>query len=218
MAPKKAKKTPAKPRGRPPAKTGTALKSAHKRIVDLDQVIDGEDDKIVIARQRDVKAQAMRAIKTKISPAELIRVLPMRVDGKSVVDLVCKALEGKHSRATRLGSVFWTPIFRSFSIKANPVAGLQVAGDNGEWSVAMVDALADCSSENACTRGHGLQALRCCLNEQEEMKHGALWGMLNTIFTLDVSSVWFLDKMLLVCLSWFCRCNRLRLIFSDAGG
>ena len=61
------------------------------------------------------------------------------------------------------------------------------------------------AQNNACTRGHGIAALKCCLDETESMSDGELWGILNTVFTMEVSSTCFIDKVLCHFLHWFSR-------------
>ena len=52
---------------------------------------------------------------------------------------------------------------------------------------------------------NGLAALKCCLDETEEVTDAELWGLLNSVFTMDSSSKGFIDKLLCHFLTWFAR-------------
>ena len=213
MAPKKQRKTssPTKKKEKKSTKGGhKALKSAHTAIVNLDRQPappSAIEDELPSKKGRDIDAAALRAIKGKINASDLPRVLAMVLDGKKFIDYVKQALLDKPSAANRLGSGVWTNILRKFKIKANPVADMQ-KGVKSEWPESLVDSLADCQSDNHCTRSHGLKSLKTSLREQDDITDGGVWGLLNTIFTMDAGHAAFQSKMLNVVLSWFAKGGR----------
>ena len=162
------------------------------------------------APHRDMKAKVLRAIKIKVPACELTRVLSTVVGGKRLADHVEIALRSKGA-GSRLGCSFWAPMFKAYNVKHNPVADLQFPGENSEWPTALIEALTDCHSDNACARGHGLAAFKCCLGEMDTLSNAALRGLLSSIFTMDVPSASFVNKLLSAMLSWFARGGRAQL-------
>jgi hypothetical protein len=211
MAPKKKGIVGAKAKPKPVKKVGAALKQPHVPIVSLSEsliVAVGSEDVEIDGSGRDMKAKAMRAIMLKVPPQQLLRVMSMRVAGKGIVDLLEVEIQKKNDKG-RIGSSFWTAMFRMFNIKSNPMDGLSFPGETAEWPAALVDALEDCHSDNACARGHGIVAFKCCIGEMGECGDATLWGLLNTIFTIDVARS-FSNRLLLAVLQWMTKEGRMQ--------
>ena len=149
--------------------------------------------------------KGLGSVKTKVPESEVARVLATIVDGKKIVDHVTEEYE-KRGPNTRLSTKFWTPLLRVYRVHQNPLADASCwSREKVEWPVAFVEALTDCQSENACQRGHGILALKACLDETPNLADNAVCGLFNTVFELQCTAASFKDRMLVTLLAWLCR-------------
>lgn len=188
-------------------KTVACLKDTKQKSLNLDETALARIQPNSSKKRKcssDISSKALAAVKHKVPKEAIARVLTMVVGGRKLTDYVEEELELKGPN-TRLSTLFWSPHLRSFKVYANPLAGQEPPKGKVEWPVAFIDALTDCHSQNACARGHGVLAMKACLDETPVLSDTAVFGLFNTVFELQCSCSTFKDKMLALLLAWISR-------------